>query len=325
MEHHPTPPSFPDLPEATVARLPEYLRALHQLADNGHDTVSSEDLARAAGVSSAKLRKDLSQLGSYGVRGVGYEVAVLVSQIEQVLGLTTHRNVAVIGVGNLGRALAGYAGFAERGFRISALVDIDPARVGQRLGDVTVTHLDDLAETVAANQIAIGVIATPAHAAQLVADRLVAAGVTSILNFAPCVLRVPPGVDVRKVDLAIELQILSFHENRKAAARRRADRPAPAVAGHPETTDRPAVTSSSDGDRRAAVPVRSSRRSTAVPVREGGGSRGARRDRAASDGKQPGGARLAARHGAGAPRATTGPGAPSVGTVTPDRRVVGWS
>ena len=200
-----------------MARLPEYLRALHHLADSGFGTVSSEGLARAAGVSSAKLRKDLSHLGSYGTRGVGYEVALLVAHIEQVLGLTQRRNVALIGIGNLGHALAGYAGFASRGFRISALVDVDPSRVGERLGDLVVTHLDDLAETVAAERIAIGVIATPAHAAQRVVDRLVAAGVTSILNFAPCVLTVPDGVDVRKVDLAIELQILSFHENRKAA------------------------------------------------------------------------------------------------------------
>lgn len=306
-----------------MARLPEYLRALNQLADSGHDTVSSEDLARAAGVSSAKLRKDLSQLGSYGVRGVGYEVAVLVAQIEQVLGLTTHRNVAVIGVGNLGRALAGYAGFAERGFRISALVDVDPARVGHRIGDVTVTHLDDLAETVAANQIAIGVIATPAHAAQLVADRLVAAGVTSILNFAPCVLRVPPGVDVRKVDLAIELQILSFHENRKAAARRRSDRPAAAVAGHPGTAGRPAVTPSSDGARSAAVPARGSRRPNAVRVRDADGPAAARRT-SAPDGTLPGAARLAAPSGAEAPRTTVGAAVPPVGTA-PDRRMVGWS
>ena len=306
-----------------MARLPEYLRALNQLADSGHDTVSSEDLARAAGVSSAKLRKDLSQLGSYGVRGVGYEVAVLVAQIEQVLGLTTHRNVAVIGVGNLGRALAGYAGFAERGFRISALVDVDPARVGERLGDVTVTHLDDLAETVAAQQIAIGVIATPAHAAQLVADRLVAAGVTSILNFAPCVLRVPPEVDVRKVDLAIELQILSFHENRKAAARRRADRPAAAVAGHPVTPGRPAVTPPSDGAPPATVPLRSSRRPTAVPIRDASGPVAARRP-ATPDGTPPAAAPLAAQPGAEVPRTTAGPAAPLPGT-TPHRRVVGWS
>ena len=206
---------FRQLPDATVARLPEYLRALHQLAQTGYDTVSSEALAAAAGVKSAKLRKDLSQLGSYGTRGVGYDVTLLVRQIEEVLGLTQRRNVALIGVGNLGHALAGYAGFASRGFRIGALVDADPARVGERLGDLTVTHVDDLAATVEAEQIAIGVIATPAKAAQIVADRLIDAGVRSILNFAPCVLAVPSGVEVRNVDLAIELQILSVHEHRR--------------------------------------------------------------------------------------------------------------
>jgi redox-sensing transcriptional repressor len=203
------------LPDVTVARLPEYLRALHELAAAGHDTVSSEALAAAAGVKSAKLRKDLSQLGSYGTRGVGFDVTRLVRQIEHVLGLTQRRNVALIGVGNLGHALAGYAGFASRGFRIAALIDIDEARVGERLGDLTVTHIDDLPATVAAEQIAIGVITTPAKAAQAVTDRLVEAGVTSILNFAPCVITVPGGVEVRNVDLAIELQILSFHEHRR--------------------------------------------------------------------------------------------------------------
>jgi redox-sensing transcriptional repressor len=207
---------FPDLPEATVARLPEYLRALHQLAQAGHETISSEALAAAAGVKSAKVRKDLSQLGSYGTRGVGYEVTRLIQQIEEVLGLTQRRNVALVGIGNLGHALAGYGGFASRGFRVGALVDIDPERVGTVLNGVKVTHLDDLPATVAAENIAIGVIATPASAAQMVADRLVAAGVKSILNFAPCVLSVPPDVDVRNVDLAIELQILSFHEHRRA-------------------------------------------------------------------------------------------------------------
>jgi redox-sensing transcriptional repressor len=244
MSQYPSAPGFPELPEATVARLPEYLRALHLLAESGHDTISSDGLARTAGVSSAKLRKDLSQLGSYGTRGVGYEIAILVDQIEHVLGLTQRRNVALIGIGNLGHALAGYAGFASRGFRISALVDVDPRRVGERLGGLTVTHLDDLAGTVAAERIAIGVITTPAHAAQLVTDRLVAAGVTSILNFAPCVLTVPDGVDVRKVDLAIELQILSFHERRKSAAgdRRRTGSAAGLVVV-PKPASRKAVTS----------------------------------------------------------------------------------
>ncbi|MQA24632.1 MAG: redox-sensing transcriptional repressor Rex [Micromonosporaceae bacterium] len=211
-------PPVPNLPEATIARLPEYLRALHHLADTGHDTVSSEALAAAAGVNSAKLRKDLSHLGSYGTRGVGYDIARLIGQIELVLGLTSSRNVALVGIGNLGHALAGYGGFASRGFRLTALFDTDPARIGERVNGLTVRDLSDLAQVVAAECIAIGVITTPAHAAQDVADKLVNAGVTSILNFAPCVLSVPDGVDVRKVDLAIELQILSFHENRKASA-----------------------------------------------------------------------------------------------------------
>ncbi|BCJ38191.1 redox-sensing transcriptional repressor Rex [Actinocatenispora thailandica] len=209
-------PVFPDLPEATVARLPEYLRALHSLAQEGHDTVSSEGLATAAGVNSAKLRKDLSHLGSYGTRGVGYDVALLITQIEAVLGLTKHRKVALVGIGNLGHALAGYGGFASRGFSIAALFDAERAQVGERIGALVVRHVDELAEVVAAEDISIGVIATPARAAQQVADQLVRAGVTSILNFAPCVLNVPSGVDVRKVDLAVEMQILSFHEHRKA-------------------------------------------------------------------------------------------------------------
>jgi len=210
-------PAFPDLPEATIARLPEYLRALHNLHEGDADTISSEGLAAAAGVNSAKLRKDLSHLGSYGTRGVGYDVALLIDQIEYILGLDQRRAVCLVGVGNLGHALAGYAGFASRGFRIVALFDADAARVGEQINGLTVRHIDELSQVAAEESIAIGVIATPAGAAQAVADDLVAAGVTSILNFAPCVLTVPANVDVRKVDLAIELQILSFHEHRKAS------------------------------------------------------------------------------------------------------------
>jgi redox-sensing transcriptional repressor len=203
------------VPEATVARLPVYLRALHTLADEGHDTISSEELASVAGVNSAKLRKDLSHLGSYGTRGVGYDVAMLVDQISAALGLTRCWSVALVGVGNLGHALAGYAGFASRGFEIAALVDVDSTRVGERIAGIEVSHIDDLPQLVSGRGISIGVIATPADAAQEVCDRLVVAGVTSILNFAPCVLVVPDGIEVRKVDLSIELQILSFHEHRK--------------------------------------------------------------------------------------------------------------
>src|SRR5436305_9397763 len=139
---------FPDLPEATVARLPEYLRALHQVADAGFETVSSEGLATAAGVNSAKLRKDLSHLGSYGTRGVGYDIALLIAQIEHVLGLTQRRGVALVGVGNLGHALAGYTGFGNRGFRITALFDADPARGGEQIHRLTVRDLEDLAAVV---------------------------------------------------------------------------------------------------------------------------------------------------------------------------------
>ena len=204
------------IPEATVARLPLYLRALSALSERGVPTVSSEELATAAGVNSAKLRKDLSYLGSYGTRGVGYDVEYLVYQISRELGLTQDWPVVIIGIGNLGHALANYGGFASRGFRVAALLDADRAVTGQRIAGMVVRHMDDLERIVADEGVSIGVITTPAPAAQEVCDRLVAAGVTSILNFAPTVLAVPDGVDVRKVDLSIELQILAFHEQRKA-------------------------------------------------------------------------------------------------------------
>lgn len=204
------------VPDATVTRLPLYLRALHVLADSGRGTVSSEELAGATGVGSAKLRKDLSHLGSYGTRGVGYDVGHLVEQISSELGLTRHRTVVLIGVGNLGRALAGYAGFASRGLSIAALLDVDPDTVGQVVGGLEVQHLDDLCDVVAGTGATIGVLAIPAAHAQEVCDRLVAAGVNSILNFAPVVLCVPDSVDVRKVDLASELMVLAFHEHRKS-------------------------------------------------------------------------------------------------------------
>lgn len=207
------------LPEATIARLPVYLRALYTLAEHGVSTVASDELAAAAGVNSAKLRKDLSHLGSYGIRGVGYDVDYLVYQVSRALGLTQKWPVVIVGAGNLGRALANYGGFVSRGFRISAILDSEQEVVGRKIGDITVRHSSELEDIIAANNIAIGVIAVPAGAAQEVCDRLVAAGVTSILNFAPLVLNVPDGVDVRKVDLSIELQILAFHAQRRFAER----------------------------------------------------------------------------------------------------------
>lgn len=221
------------IPEATVGRLPVYLRALVDLAEAGSGTVSSDELAEAAGVNSAKVRKDLSHLGSYGTRGVGYDVAYLIHQIRRELGLTQDWAIVIVGIGNLGQALANYGGFAERGFRVAALVDADPARVGERIGDLRVRHVDELPRIVEDLDVAIGVIATPAAAAQEVADRLVDAGVRSVLNFAPAMIAVPPGVSVRKVDLAVELQILAFYEQRKAtlAEVRRRGRAVANVAG----------------------------------------------------------------------------------------------
>lgn len=205
------------LPDATVARLPVYLRVLRALADSGSTTVSSTALAARAGVGPALLRKDLSHLGSYGTRGVGYDVDELVRHVSRTLGLTQRWPVVLVGVGNLGRALAGFGGFSSRGFGIAALLDDDPARVGEQVDGRRVRHLDELEEVVSTDDVSIGVIATPADVAQAVCDRLVRAGITSVLSFAPVGLHVPEGVELREVDLSLELQILSFHRQRRTA------------------------------------------------------------------------------------------------------------
>ncbi|RBY93051.1 redox-sensing transcriptional repressor Rex [Blastococcus sp. TF02A-30] len=198
------------IPEATVARLAVYLRVLTTLADGGRTTVSSGELASAAGVNPAGLRKDLSHLGPCGVRGVGYEVGTLRDRIARVLGVERSRACVLVGIGNLGSALAGYAGFGTRGFEFVGLFDASPTRIGQPVGGLQVRPLDELEEVVTATGASIGVITTPADVAQPVCDRLAAAGVRSILNFAPVTLVAPAGVDVRKVDLSVELQVLAF-------------------------------------------------------------------------------------------------------------------
>ena len=203
------------IPEATVARLPLYLRSLLTLADDREATCSSERLADLAGVNAAKVRKDLSYLGSYGTRGVGYDVEFLLREVSRALGLTHDWPVVIAGAGNLGRALANYGGFTSRGFPVIALVDTDESKVGTKVGDTPVRHLDDLEKIVAEHQVAIGVLATPSEVAQSVADRMVSAGIGSVLNFAPAVVTVPETVSIRKVDLASELLILSFYQQRR--------------------------------------------------------------------------------------------------------------
>jgi len=201
------------IPEATVARLPLYHRCLLDLRDEGRPTVSSEQLADLAGVNAAKVRKDLSHFGSYGTRGVGYDVAHLLVEIASALNVDRDWPCVIVGAGNLGSALATFAGFTNRGFTVVGVLDVDPAKVGRPLGSLTVRHQDDLAELVAREGVAIGIVAVPPVAAQEAADRLVEVGITSILNFAPTVLDVPDHIQVRDVDLAVELQILAFHED----------------------------------------------------------------------------------------------------------------
>ena len=198
-----------------MQRLPVYLRCLESLP-SGQGGVSSDQLAAMAGVNSAKVRKDLSYLGSYGVRGVGYDVEHLKLQIGLELGLERDWSVVIVGIGNLGRALANYAGFGDRRFRIVGLFDNDPDKEGLSVDSLVIEPMDRLAGAIADRRASIGIITTPAPAAQEVADLLAMAGVRSILNFAPAVIRIPDGVDVRRVDLSTELQVLSFYLHRTA-------------------------------------------------------------------------------------------------------------
>jgi redox-sensing transcriptional repressor len=219
-----TPPDVPTsarrtrrIPDAAVNRLPVYLQILSDLELTETQQISSDQLAALAGVNAAKVRKDLSYLGTYGTRGVGYEVSYLIYQIRRELGLLTEWKVVVAGAGNLGSALATNGGFASRGFPVAYLFDVDPKKVGAKIGGTPVRHMDEMKDLVRASAIRIGVVAVPSTAAQSVAEELIAAGVGSLLNFAPVVLTVPSGVSVRNVDLGVELQILGYHEQMRVA------------------------------------------------------------------------------------------------------------
>lgn len=192
-----------------MQRLPLYLQLLEDREDPG--PICSDELAALAGVTAAKVRKDLSYLGSYGIRGVGYEIEQLRFHIRRALGLTRDWRLAIVGVGNLGHALANYAGFQGEGFGVAALFDTDPSRVGEQVNGLVIEPIGRLGKVVKERGIDIGVVAVPAAAAQEVADFLVAAGIRSILNFAPTVIQVPDGVEVRRVDLSTELQVLGYH------------------------------------------------------------------------------------------------------------------
>jgi redox-sensing transcriptional repressor len=219
----PDTPVVKRIPEATVLRLPVYQRILTELVRAGTRTVSSEQLAELARVNAAKVRKDLSLLGSFGTRGSGYDADFLIAQIDRALGMDENWSVAIVGIGNLGRALTNSAGFASRGCQVTSLYDVDPEVVGEEIRGMKVRHMDEIATLRAADCPDIGVITTPGWSAQGVADLLVRTGVTSLLNFAPRVLHVPSRVHVRYVDLSIELQVLGFYRARQEAAARAGD------------------------------------------------------------------------------------------------------
>ena len=199
------------IPEATVMRLSIYSRYLHQLMGEGVETISSGEIAQGVGVSSAQVRKDLAYFGEFGTRGVGYKVEELYGHLMKILGLDRNWNIIIIGAGKLGSALALYQGFADRGFSISAILDVDPDRIGTRLGAVEVEKLELLDKRVKESNVSIGVVTVPARVAQDVTDKLVNAGVKAILNFSPRVLRVPNDIILRNVDLSVNLEVLSFN------------------------------------------------------------------------------------------------------------------
>lgn len=205
------------VPAATVGRLPYYLRALRDLADEGVPLTSSSELAERAGVGSAQLRKDLSFLGSFGTRGVGYDVLSLADYIKAALGLESEHRLAIVGIGNLGHALANYSGYTQRGFQVAALLDASPDVVGTEVAGIRVDDVADLSAVIAERRVSMVVLATPGGVAQGLAEEIVTAGVREILNFAPTALQVPDDVVVRSVDVGGELQILAFHAAARAA------------------------------------------------------------------------------------------------------------
>ncbi len=199
------------IPEMTIRRLSLYTRCLVQLEEDGIKTISSQALAERFNLNSAQVRKDLAYFGEFGVRGIGYYVSGLKAELQKILNLDREWQVALVGYGNLGSALFRYKGFAKQGFRISAIFDDDPAKSGRTVDGVPILPTGDLAREVKARNLQIAIVAVPAESAQAVTDKLVAAGVKGVLNFAPSRIRVGKDVRLKNVDLSIELETLSFY------------------------------------------------------------------------------------------------------------------
>lgn len=199
------------IPDATIGRLSLYSRYLAEADEKGITTVSSQHIANATGVTPAQVRKDLAYFGEFGTRGVGYNSKELYTYIMKILGLEKRWSVAIIGAGNLGRALFRYKGFNERGFDIKGVFDIDPEKVGKKVYSVDILPMESLEEKVKKYNIEIGLIAVPATSAQEVADRLIEVGIKGIINFAPVNINVGEDIIVRKVDLAAQLEYLTYY------------------------------------------------------------------------------------------------------------------
>jgi redox-sensing transcriptional repressor len=200
-----------DIPDIVIGRLPIYLRALTRLQQEDHEITSSHELGQRLGISSAQIRKDLSHFGEFGKQGTGYTIKTLSTELQRILNIEREWRVALVGVGDLGRALARYGGFAHRGFRITHLFDNAPDKVGQLINDLSVHPFEDMVGVIQETGLKIAMIATPADAAQAVADKLVEAGIVAILNYAPIVINVPQGVQIRYIDPGIHLQHMTYY------------------------------------------------------------------------------------------------------------------
>ncbi|NDJ76850.1 MAG: redox-sensing transcriptional repressor Rex [Chloroflexi bacterium] len=199
------------IPDIVIGRLPIYLRALNRMLQEDKEYTSSHDLGQRLGISSAQIRKDLSHFGEFGKQGTGYNVSYLYEQIRHILQVDRQWPMAVVGVGDLGRAIANYRGFVPRGFRVVSLFDADPAKVGDRIGDLTVLSFEVMTTEIKRQGVQVAMVAVPAEAAQQVADQLVEAGVRAILNYAPIMLAVPEDVHVQYIDPVIHLQRMTYY------------------------------------------------------------------------------------------------------------------
>jgi AT-rich DNA-binding protein len=200
-----------NIPDIVIGRLPIYLRALTRLAQEGHTVTSSHELGHQLRISSAQIRKDLSHFGGFGKQGTGYQINYLIEQLKQVLKVNQEWEVALVGAGDLGSAIANYKGFADRGFRITHVFDVSAAKIGKKVGGFKVESMDNLVETVRAQDIKLAMIAVPAENAQEVADLLISAGVRGILCYAPITLRVPEGVRVQYIDPVVQMQRITYY------------------------------------------------------------------------------------------------------------------